>query len=270
MTKKADTWMPLYVTDYLGDTMHLTTEQHGAYLLMLMACWKANGALPAGDEDLAAITKLPVDRWRKHREKLVRFFDEVEGGTLTHGRVEKERAKAMKISGERGKSGAAGAAKRWQGHSKPMANASQSPLQNDAPSPSPTSLREVKQPRKRGLPCPEDVSEQVWNDWNDLRRKKRAPVTETVLTEARRESVKAGITLDRFFTVWCARGSQGLEADWLKPHERGGSAMSFRERDAAVATARIHELTGGTASAKTPGQRATSEIIDVTPLALGR
>lgn len=67
---------------------------------------------------------------------------------------------------------------------------------------------------------PEGVQEQVWNDWLTLRKAKKAPVTETVLRQATAEAAKAGLPLNRFLEIWCARGSQGLEASWLKPHER--------------------------------------------------
>ncbi len=78
--------------------------------------------------------------------------------------------------------------------------------------------------RKRAAPPPtkpDDVAQQAWDDWTDLRAKKRAPITQTVLDEARRECAKAGLTLERFLQVWCMRGSQGLQADWLRPDERG-------------------------------------------------
>lgn len=69
---------------------------------------------------------------------------------------------------------------------------------------------------------PDGVTPQTWTDWLTLRRAKKAPVTPTVLANAVAESGKAGLTLERFLAIWCARGSQGLQADWLKPHERAG------------------------------------------------
>lgn len=67
---------------------------------------------------------------------------------------------------------------------------------------------------------PDGVTEQTWADWLALRNAKRAPVTATVLKSATSEAAKAGMTLERFLGIWCARGSQGLQADWLKPNER--------------------------------------------------
>ena len=86
-----------------------------------------------------------------------------------------------------------------------------------------------KEARKRAAPvgaaCPEGVGEDVWRDWTALRKAKRAPVSPTVMAEAEREAAKAGMTLEAFLRVWCARGSQGLQADWLKPHEVGSVAV---------------------------------------------
>lgn len=79
--------------------------------------------------------------------------------------------------------------------------------------------------------CPPDVGLQEWEDWLSLRKAKKAPVTETVLKSARKEAEKAGITLNAFLTIWCARGSQGLQADWLKTNER----QSFAQQAADVA-----------------------------------
>lgn len=75
-------------------------------------------------------------------------------------------------------------------------------------------------PRSKAIAKPDAVTQATWDDWLQLRKAKKAPVTETVLKQAIAEAAKAGMELEHFLQVWCARGSQGLQADWLKPSER--------------------------------------------------
>jgi uncharacterized protein YdaU (DUF1376 family) len=104
-------WFPFYVGDYTRDTARLTTEAHGAYLLLILDYW-VNGAPPDDDEVLATITKLPISVWRKRRKSLERFFV-VEGGVWKHGRIEKERTKAESVGSSNSDKAREAAEKRW-------------------------------------------------------------------------------------------------------------------------------------------------------------
>lgn len=67
--------MPLYTDAYLADTRHLTTEEHGAYLLLLMCAWRNAGCdLEDDNKSLARITGLTPARWRRLRCRLETFF----------------------------------------------------------------------------------------------------------------------------------------------------------------------------------------------------
>lgn len=133
---KPDVWMPLYVSDYLADTMHLTATQHGAYLLLLMAAWKNGGALDNDKNQLASIAHLSQKEWRENERIIARFFF-VTPEVWTHNRVKHELLRAEKNSEKRAESGKKGAAKRWQNVGKKIANAITNASQNDGPSPSP-------------------------------------------------------------------------------------------------------------------------------------
>lgn len=71
----ADTWMPLYVADFLADTTHLSTFETGAYLLVLMGAWVRGGKLPNDDVMLARIARCSAPEWTALRPVLEPFFE---------------------------------------------------------------------------------------------------------------------------------------------------------------------------------------------------
>lgn len=128
--------------------------------------------------------------------------------------------------------------------------------------PPPQALESVKPKRKPAAPPlerPEEVGQQTWDDWLALRRAKRAPVTQTVLNGAALEASKAGLSLEEFLRVWCRRGSQGLEAAWLKPEERGHGRPPDDRKSRQLQTAAL--MTGATRATETEFIDVTSRII---------
>lgn len=65
--------MPLHVGDYLADTGHLSTAQHGAYFLLIMHYWRT-GSLPSDDRQLANVTRLPFKSWTDAKPIIQAFF----------------------------------------------------------------------------------------------------------------------------------------------------------------------------------------------------
>lgn len=82
--------IPLFPDAYLRDTMHLTTEEHGAYMLLIMAAWgNEDCSLPNDEKRLAALVKLPLVRWRKIAPTILEFWT-IDRGRITQKRLSKE------------------------------------------------------------------------------------------------------------------------------------------------------------------------------------
>lgn len=139
-----------------------------------------------------------------------------------------------------------------------------------------SSLRSEGRPaRKRASATPgrpEDVAEQVWADWLALRARKRAPVTETVLQGAREEAGKAGMPLEEFLRVWCARGSQGMQAAWLRESDRRtaqGGPRSFADADREAGMRRWEQMTGQVHPDRLTAAGAVIDVAGAPQLAIG-
>ena len=131
-----------------------------------------------------------------------------------------------------------------------------------------------KTPRKRvtakpAIEKPDDVCLQVWIDWLALRKEKRAPVTVTVLESARIEAKKADMTFEDFLKIWCRRGSQGLEASWIKTAEKTPSkpVETFAERDERNAKEKWQRMTGQVHPDLAGGLPQRLNIIEAEPVA---
>lgn len=90
---KPDTWMPLYIGDYLADTMHLSAEEHGAYLLLIMHYWR-NGKIKNDATVIQQIARIKPSRVSKDIVSTVSSFFAVEDGYLVHSRIERELSEA--------------------------------------------------------------------------------------------------------------------------------------------------------------------------------
>jgi uncharacterized protein YdaU (DUF1376 family) len=79
-------WMPVYVGDYLGDTIGLSLSEHGAYFLSMMAYWRKGESLTA--RELRGICGKEIDR--------VSQFYTMESGRWHHKRIDIELEKSRK------------------------------------------------------------------------------------------------------------------------------------------------------------------------------
>jgi hypothetical protein len=77
-------------------------------------------------------------------------------------------------------------------------------------------LEKNKNKNKKDDIRPDDISEDVWNDFKALRSRKKAPITERVLKTIRNEAAKVGMSLSQAIELMCVRGWTGFDSTWVK------------------------------------------------------
>lgn len=187
--------MPFYVGDYLSDTMALTTTEHGAYLLLIMAYWKNSGPLPDDDTRLAATAKLSQSDWSAIRRNIASFF-QIGGGVWQHKRIDAELERAQNLAKAKSRAGLAGNLARW-GTSQPdrsrIAAGSQRVSQNDPPSPSPSQVQKEEgkaaSPPRTHLGQKQGTYEEVefWNSHPKLKKVQSVSPNRVASLRARRK-----------------------------------------------------------------------------------
>ncbi len=202
-----------HIGDFIKATARLSDAQAMAYLRLIWKYYDDERALPNEMDVLA----FQIGASESDVELILRSYFKLENDEWHQTRCDAEIDEYHQKAEQASKAGKASAQarlnKRLTDVEQPLNGLSTNhkPITNNQ---EPVTKNQVKAVRATAL-CPPDVDAGVWDDWKQLRKNKRATVTETVVEQARKEATKAGMSLNQFLKEWCLRGSQGLKAEWL-------------------------------------------------------
>lgn len=209
-----------HIGDFIKATARLSDTQCMAYLRLIWMYYDSEKPLKADARLLAFQVGAP----EQDVELILQSFFNLQEDGWHQTRCDQEIADYRAYLEKKSNAGRASAERRKNSNSTGVEQVLSGSATVEQPNQQPLTTNqqpENQEPkvRRQAIACPPDVDQQVWVDWVQLRKTKRATVTQTVIDGARKEAEKAGMSLSEFLAVWCRRGSQGLEASWLKASE---------------------------------------------------
>lgn len=234
-------YMQLYIADYLADTMHLSAEEHGAYLLLMFNYWQTGKPIPKNR--LAKIARLTNERWADVRPSLQEFFCD-NGEEWVHLRIEEDLASVREKLTKKSAAGKASVQARRSRkeadvqtkqernltgvqtdvevvfehdvNTKATNKDTDKDLKTDPPLNPPRGNRGVKKFDPLDIALPNWISVSLWREWVEFRQALRKPIrTEQGANGAIRELEKfrqQGFSPEQVIRHSIANEYQGLFA----------------------------------------------------------
>lgn len=234
-------YMQLYIADYLADTMHLSAEEHGAYLLLMFNYWQTGKPIPKNR--LAKIARLTNERWADVEPSLQEFFCD-NGEEWVHLRIEEDLASVREKLTKKSAAGKASVQARRSRkeadvqtkqernltgvqtdvevvfehdvNTKATNKDTDKDLKKDPPLNPPRGNRGVKKFDPLDITLPNWISVSLWREWVEFRQALRKPIrTEQGANGAIRELEKfrqQGFSPEQVIRHSIANEYQGLFA----------------------------------------------------------
>ncbi|EFJ8778064.1 DUF1376 domain-containing protein [Escherichia coli] len=234
-------YMQLYIADYLADTMHLSAEEHGAYLLLMFNYWQTGKPIPKNR--LAKIARLTNERWADVEPSLQEFFCD-NGEEWMHLRIEEDLASVREKLTKKSAAGKASVQARRSRkeadvqtkqernltgvqtdvevvfehdvNTKATNKDTDKDLKTDPPLNPPRGNRGVKKFDPLDITLPNWISVSLWREWVEFRQALRKPIrTEQGANGAIRELEKfrqQGFSPEQVIRHSIANEYQGLFA----------------------------------------------------------
>ncbi|EFK2466396.1 DUF1376 domain-containing protein [Escherichia coli] len=234
-------YMQLYIADYLADTMHLSAEEHGAYLLLMFNYWQTGKPIPKNR--LAKIARLTNELWADVEPSLREFFCD-NGEEWVHLRIEEDLASVREKLTKKSAAGKASVQARRSRkeadvqtkqernltgvqtdvevvfehdvNTKATNKDTDKDLKTDPPLNPPRGNRGVKKFDPLDIALPNWISVSLWREWVEFRQALRKPIrTEQGANGAIRELEKfrqQGFSPEQVIRHSIANEYQGLFA----------------------------------------------------------
>jgi uncharacterized protein YdaU (DUF1376 family) len=227
-------YMQLYVSDYLADTMHLDTEQHGAYLLLIMNYWQT--AKPIPKNRLQAITRVSNDRWSSVELSLNEYFNDT-GTHWVHSRIDADIKMVEEAQAQRSSAGKASAeAKKRLRQAQLKRNGNEKstvvevPLQRSHNENSSKenrleenrieeNIKDTKALKRSVFKPPTWMPEEKWKSYLNTRRSKKHPMNAEALelcTAAIDKTITAGVGVDEILERMIETGWRTVKPEWFR------------------------------------------------------
>jgi len=229
--------------------------QHGAYTLLIDACYDRE-QYPTLEEAIDWAWATTPEEEQAIQSVLKRFFIKQDDGRFIHPEIETDLDKYRKnaeinklIAVEREAKRKQNSTNRAQSVNEPTPNhkprtTNQEPLTTNQ-EPEVIQSKSKTKTLTASVTRPECVSEQVWNDWLAIRKKKNAPLTQTAWQLITTQAEKAGWPIDKVIQECILRTWASFKAEWLDDEPKlKVQQLSFRERD-ELAKRRDYELMTG-------------------------
>ena len=197
--------------DYAKKAGRLTMLQHGAYTLLIDACYDR--------EDFPTLEQAIEWTWASSEAEieavkfvLSRFFTPNGEGKYIQNRILEEIFVYHKNAEINRRIAVERETKRKQKRTnRDTDNTEREQTVNEAP----PNHKPITNNHKKLLAQPDGVLDSVWTDFVQHRKAIKAPLTETALKGIEREAQKAGITLNNALQEICVRGWRGFKAEWV-------------------------------------------------------
>jgi uncharacterized protein YdaU (DUF1376 family) len=161
--------VPIFPADYFGDTKHLTCEQHGAYLQLLLIAWEMpDCSIPNDDRMIARMVSISLKRWRAIKPTIMAFW-KLENNRWTQRRLSRERLYIENQISLRSAAGSLGGRpKSLKNNDAAKANGFSNGKQNESTLPLPLKEKEKEREMNR-VWVARDTPE--WTAWQQVKKR---------------------------------------------------------------------------------------------------